>query len=135
MAEIGLIPPAVVIATLEALGMATLYTQRAAADTRIEWTDAALEACAHDIDTSTMRKPANALWSTYLSKGQLPPLPRLAPVLDMRRCPVTECDAGGDLSVCHGVHGWVRLLPCWSCGRELDACRGTCLEPAQEKAA
>src|SRR5687767_15039835 len=64
---------------LEALGLDTLRAQRAAADRRIAWTDEAIGACLHDVDTSGdhgIRNPALALWKTYLQHGRLPPLPK-----------------------------------------------------------
>lgn len=123
------LPAAIVIAALGELGLAPLYAERAAGDKRIAWTAAALEACTHDIDTSTMRKPANALWSTYLQHGQLPALPRsVQPPADELRCPVPDCEAHGDLAICHGVHGYaVKLWQDW-----IDQDRH---EDAQESAA
>jgi hypothetical protein len=129
-----LLDPAVVIAGLEQLGLATLYAQRAAADSRIAWTEDALKACGHDVKTSTMRKPERALWSTYLQHGQLPPLPYTPPV-DELRCPFADCDAGGDLAICHGIHGYLRLLPCWSCGKPVGECWGRHPIEQEEEAA
>jgi hypothetical protein len=125
---------AVVTAALQQFGLAPLYAQKAAGDSRIQWTEDALAACQHDIETSTMRKPANALWSTYLQHGQIPPLPYSPPV-DELRCPFSGCDAGGDLSKCHGIHGYLRLLPCLNCGKPIRKCWGRCPVKEQEEAA
>lgn len=134
MAEHAL-SPAVVTAALVELGLGLPYATRAAADERIVWTESALAACAHDVDTSGLKKPERALWTEYLQYGKLPALPRTAPAGGALRCEFPDCDADGDLSVCHGIHGYARKVPCWICGTPFEQCWGQHDADTQEEAA
>ena len=114
-----------VVAALIQMGLLPIFAQRAAVDRRIVWTEDALLACQHDLDSSNMSKPASALWSTYLKHGMLPQLPKVNPERDDDEqlvCPVCK----GDIRECRGMHGFVLKVPCWICHKPLAVCKGTC---------
>lgn len=127
-----IIPHDEVVELLAEIGLTALQAQAAAINPRIRWTDDAIDACLRDVDHSTMRKPAAALWSSFLSKGILPALPTpkkaARPTVDMPilECGVRPCDMNGDLSRCRGLHGLAATMPCWSCGRPMRECGNTC---------
>lgn len=139
-----------VIETLISLDVDRVRAESAADDPRLAWTDDALAACIDDVVTSPSRKinhPGLALWSRYLSKGAFPPSQakakgKQAHTEQLVRCPFPDCYAGGDLSVCRGVHGFLRSLACVGCGQNVMVCGGCCpvvevvsvAKPARRKA-
>jgi hypothetical protein len=118
--------PEVVVEFLIGIGLLPLSAQRAAADARLIWTEDAIVACLHDIDNSGMKSPPAALWTNYLLRGQLPPLPKVKPIPDANAidtsCPVCK----GDIHLCHGFHGYGGSVPCWQCHKPMSECQGMC---------
>lgn len=112
---------AVIVFTLQALGLSPASASQAATDPRISWTDEALAACIYDCETSGMRNPAGALWSVYLQHGTLPkPAPTARPVPAVPPC--SFC--GQPVSECGGVHGLAMTLVCVECAKPLMDCKG-----------
>ena len=119
-----------VIDVLTGLGLLPVSAQRAADDPRIVWTEEAILACIHDVENSRTGSPAGALWMSYLLHGRLPVLPKVKPIPD-KAAPLTSCPIGGppcfgDLSICHGIHGFVATIECWQCHKPMNVCQGTC---------
>ena len=85
---------------LAAGGLFPGLIRKALNDGRLEWTGAALEACAAFMDGSELDTPGAVLWSQFLQHGEFPPVPEPEP--EVPPCPVYGCD----LAICKGLHGW-----------------------------